>query len=374
MLKGVESALPTSNIQDGAIYYCTDSRNAFLGTSTNLEFFLSGVGKRFKDSNGALKGEIFNDYENNAATGVFSFSAGSETNASGDYSVALNNGTEASHSYSTALGLGTKTMTNNSLVIGKYNLVDETKNFLFTIGSGASDNSRANVFTVDASGNVIASSGITASSINTTSASFKSMSLLDNSNNQVISCSMDTESSVNIVIGGGTTASPIAGIVDLKGTLSVSDKSTLSSLEVTGETTLTGTTKIKSGGEGIATLVGPSADKTFYFNSGGGRFVTTYSNSGSVGGYSAPVYINSSGQVSTCNTYAGGTAVTLNTVSKGGSTASFYAPTASGTLGQYLRSYGSGSAPVWSNVIAIQVLDADPTTPEIGQMWIVNAS
>ena len=374
MLKGVESALPTSNIQDGAIYYCTDSRNAFLGTSTNLEFFLSGVGKRFKDSNGALKGEIFNDYENNAATGAFSFSAGSGTNASGDYSVALNNGTEASHSYSTALGLGTKTMTNNSLVIGKYNLVDETKNFLFTIGSGTSDNSRVNVFTVDASGNVIVSSSITASSINTTSASFKSIYLLDNSNNQVISCSMDTESSVNIVIGGGTAENPISGVVNLKGTLSVSDKSTLSSLEVTGETTLIGTTKIQSGGAGTATLVGPSADRTFYFNSGGGRFVTLSSTSGGAGGYSTPVYITSSGQISLCNTYAGGTAITLNSTSKSGSSASFYAPTTSGTLGQYLRSYDAGSAPVWSNVIAIQVLDADPTAPEVGQMWIVNAS
>lgn len=49
------------------------------------------------------------------------------------------------------------------------------------------------------------------------------------------------------------------------------------------------------------------------------------------------------------DTYAGGTAVTLNGTSKASSTASFYAPTASGTAGQLLVSGGANTAPSWSS-------------------------
>lgn len=61
-----------------------------------------------------------------------------------------------------------------------------------------------------------------------------------------------------------------------------------------------------------------------------------------------PVYINSNAQAVTCNTYAGGTRVTLNGTSKASSTASFYAPTTAGTLDYVLKSNGSGE-PTWVN-------------------------
>lgn len=48
--------------------------------------------------------------------------------------------------------------------------------------------------------------------------------------------------------------------------------------------------------------------------------------------------------------YAGGTKVTLNGSDKGASTASFYAPTASGTSGQLLQSNGNATAPTWTTV------------------------
>ncbi len=51
-----------------------------------------------------------------------------------------------------------------------------------------------------------------------------------------------------------------------------------------------------------------------------------------------------------CNEYAGGTAVTLNGTSKAASTASFYAPTASGTSGQFLKSAGANASPTWETV------------------------
>lgn len=81
---------------------------------------------------------------------------------------------------------------------------------------------------------------------------------------------------------------------------------------------------------------------------------TTASKLGSstVGSTSKPVYLNG-GTATECSTYAGGTAVTLNGSGKGGSTASFYAPTSAGTSGQVLTS--SGGAPGWTNASGLSV-------------------
>ena len=69
-----------------------------------------------------------------------------------------------------------------------------------------------------------------------------------------------------------------------------------------------------------------------------------------LGSQTRPVYISSAGTFSQASTYAGGTMVTLNASRKGGATASFYAPTSSGTsTSQYLTSGGSSAAPVWSS-------------------------
>lgn len=70
------------------------------------------------------------------------------------------------------------------------------------------------------------------------------------------------------------------------------------------------------------------------------------------GSSTAPIYINSSGFITPSSTYAGGTAVTLNGYSKGGSTASFYAPTSAGTSGYVLTSTG-GSTPSWAQKMPI---------------------
>lgn len=77
--------------------------------------------------------------------------------------------------------------------------------------------------------------------------------------------------------------------------------------------------------------------------------------SADIGSTTKPVYVSSAGVVTEANTYAGGTAVTLNGTSAASSTASFYAPTGAGTSGQYLKSNGSG-APSWTNF---------PTIPSI---------
>jgi len=64
------------------------------------------------------------------------------------------------------------------------------------------------------------------------------------------------------------------------------------------------------------------------------------------GNATTPVYF-SSGTITAGNTYAGGTAVTLNGTSKAASTATFYAPTSYGTSGYPLIGAGNNTAPTW---------------------------
>ena len=73
------------------------------------------------------------------------------------------------------------------------------------------------------------------------------------------------------------------------------------------------------------------------------------------GSTTKPIYLKA-GVATEGSTYAGGTKVTLNGAAKGGSTASFYAPTEAGTSGQVLQSDGSG-APKWVNIDTIIPVD-----------------
>ena len=65
------------------------------------------------------------------------------------------------------------------------------------------------------------------------------------------------------------------------------------------------------------------------------------------GSTTKPIYVPNTGIVTECDTYAGGTAVTLNGSSKAASTASFYAPTSSGTVNDILASGGANATPTW---------------------------
>ena len=66
-----------------------------------------------------------------------------------------------------------------------------------------------------------------------------------------------------------------------------------------------------------------------------------------LGSSTKPIYLKN-GVATTCSSYAGGTKITLNGSNKGGSSASFYAPTSAGTSGYVLTSAGSG-APTWAD-------------------------
>ena len=71
-----------------------------------------------------------------------------------------------------------------------------------------------------------------------------------------------------------------------------------------------------------------------------------------------PIYLER-GAAKECGLYAGGTQVTLNNENKGATSASFYAPTGSGSSGQILVSKGANTAPAWSSWTTAGLLKTD---------------
>ena len=92
-----------------------------------------------------------------------------------------------------------------------------------------------------------------------------------------------------------------------------------------------------------------------------------------LGSSTKPVYLSAADTFSQCNTYAGGTAVTLNGTSKSASTASFYAPTSVGASGEFLKSNGSG-APTWANVINTDYVLVNTAKPTVAALKLTSAT
>ena len=97
--------------------------------------------------------EIFNDYTNNKAIGLYSHSEGYTTKAEGNYSHAEGKDTIASGNYSHASGLGTKATKDNQTAIGCYNETNDTA--LLIVGNGQDDVNRSNAFMVYPDGHAI---------------------------------------------------------------------------------------------------------------------------------------------------------------------------------------------------------------------------
>jgi len=111
---------------------------------------------------------------------------GGEASAAG--SVAVGYQTKASGQYSHAEGYGTKAASANQFVEGKYNVEDSSTVYAHIVGGGTADDARANIGTLDWSGNLVVAGDIT-----------------DGSNN-VLSGKQDTlVSGTNIKTVGGTT-------------------------------------------------------------------------------------------------------------------------------------------------------------------------
>lgn len=118
-------------------------------------------------SAGTVKGEIFNDYDNNTAAGRNSHAEGSLSAAPGDSAHAEGKSTTASGYNSHAEGKNavaqgyashaegyyTVAKGDNQHVQGKYNVPDSTSAFI--IGNGTSNSAKSNAMTVDWDGNAV---------------------------------------------------------------------------------------------------------------------------------------------------------------------------------------------------------------------------
>ena len=124
-------------------------------------------------------------------------------------------------------------------------------------------------------------------------------------------------------------------------------KTTQSAVDTGAATTNKWVSRIQQNANGEITATLSSLDTSGTW-SGNATTATTASKLGSstLGSATKPIYL-SSGTATECDTYAGGTAVTLNGSSKGASTADFYAPAASGTANQILVSAGANTSPAW---------------------------
>ena len=101
----------------------------------------SGVGQKYieEENPDATRGEIFNNYTNNIASGEYSHAEGNLTTASG-------NGSHAE-------GTGTIAASANQHVQGKYNIEDAESAYAHIIGGGSSDSDRKNIHMIDWNGN-----------------------------------------------------------------------------------------------------------------------------------------------------------------------------------------------------------------------------
>ena len=187
-LKQLEEKFIPDNIQRSTDDNLTTTDKTVVGAINELNN--SGVGKSTTGTvyiiddievtafDGA---EIFNNYSNNIATGMYSHAEGSSTTATGNYSHAEGALTKASSSYSHAEGHSTtasgayshaegqyvKALSSyshaegrntiasgeNQHVQGKYNIEDTENKYAHIVGNGITNKSRSNAHTLDWYGN-----------------------------------------------------------------------------------------------------------------------------------------------------------------------------------------------------------------------------
>ena len=159
--KAVKEAIDTIDIGDKVVVdqvYNSESENAQSGVAVSQAVDIK-PGQKTTEG-----GEVFNDYEDNIATGEFSHSEGSKTEAISAFSHAQGQNTkakgqasnaggelsEANHRCSDAVGYYLKTGADFQTVRGEYNKISEDA--LFIVGNGTSENNRKNAFEVKVDG------------------------------------------------------------------------------------------------------------------------------------------------------------------------------------------------------------------------------
>ena len=103
--------------------------------------------------------EIFNDYDNNTAAGVYSRASGTGCHTSGNWAASGGALCNALGDGSFAYGYGIKTSGYCQTAFGQYN---KNGGYIFEIENGGSNSNRSNAFSVDAEGNIIAQGSVTA--------------------------------------------------------------------------------------------------------------------------------------------------------------------------------------------------------------------
>lgn len=171
----------TNAIQNKAVYKFVNDEVDPLRTKTGMDV----AGKTFVIDDVSIEAqagaEIFNNYEDNKATGSMSHAEGDGTIASGDcshaegmsttagycahsegmgtgatgaHSHAEGNGTKASANGAHSEGRGTIAASKYQHAQGEYNRKDAENKYAFIIGNGTSDTSRSNAFAVDWKGRI----------------------------------------------------------------------------------------------------------------------------------------------------------------------------------------------------------------------------
>ena len=113
------------------------------------------IGKFELHAGGSYPYIIFGDYNTNDEAkkekGRYSVRIGGSNTVSGNCSVAIGYSSDVSGKNSTAIGHYLKNISDNQLLIGKYNI---SSDYPFIIGNGSSDTERSNALTVDWDGNI----------------------------------------------------------------------------------------------------------------------------------------------------------------------------------------------------------------------------
>lgn len=120
--KTLEECMEDTKFNLNTLYFPTDSNNIFFNNKTYNE-----VGKRFYDegeTDPQLAGEIFNDYENNTASGSLSHAEGYNCHAIGENSHAEGSNNMAEGNCSHAEGTYNETYGKNSHAEGEFNTTD----------------------------------------------------------------------------------------------------------------------------------------------------------------------------------------------------------------------------------------------------------
>lgn len=124
-----------------------------------------------------------------------------------------------------------------------------------------------------------------------------------------------------------------------------------------GTTNVTGTITLWDGSShyGNISTTALNGNRTYALPNASG-LLALLENGTAKGSDTKPIKVLDTGVIAECSLYAGGTAITLNNISKSATSATIYAPTSNGTLGQVLKANGETNAPTWEKEYSVEII------------------